>query len=221
MHAHFCILVVMLKVCLATIELCVFSASASVGALFILYFKEVIIMFNYDNIGEKIKGLAKWTFIVEAIGAVIGGIAIMLIGNDYFLAGFLTLIFGPIVAWVASWILYGFGELVDSAILYQKNGKATPIVPQQIKVQAPKPSSTIKITNTVRDTQRHCAFCGKALPAGITYCEHCDEKAESTNSTKAKTTIPGFQQYKICPHCGEIIKSSPCYVCGKPNKLFD
>ena len=34
----------------------------------------------YDNIGGKIKGLAKATFIVEAIAAVITGIALMAFG---------------------------------------------------------------------------------------------------------------------------------------------
>ena len=39
-------------------------------------------MFNYDNIGEKIKNLAKWAFIVEAIGAVITGIFLMINAAD-------------------------------------------------------------------------------------------------------------------------------------------
>jgi len=45
-------------------------------------FREVYIVFNYDNIGEKIKNLAKWAFIVEAIGAVITGIFLMINAAD-------------------------------------------------------------------------------------------------------------------------------------------
>ena len=70
-------------------------------------------MFNYDNIGGKIKGWAVWIFIVEAITAIIVGIA--LIVNDNALVGFLTIIFGPIAAWVSSWLLYGFGQLVENS----------------------------------------------------------------------------------------------------------
>ena len=68
----------------------------------------------YDNIGGKIKGLAKGTFIVEAIAAIIFGIAMMAEGDEgLVIAGALTLFCGPIVAYVGSWILYAFGQLVE------------------------------------------------------------------------------------------------------------
>ena len=40
----------------------------------------------YDNIGGKIKGLAKAMFIVEAIVAVIAGIALFATDDDFILA---------------------------------------------------------------------------------------------------------------------------------------
>ena len=64
----------------------------------------------YDNIGGKIKGLAKGTFIVETIAAIIGGIIIWADWDE--LWGPLVLFCGPIVAWISSWLLYGFGELI-------------------------------------------------------------------------------------------------------------
>lgn len=67
----------------------------------------------YDNIGNKIKSLAKTIFIVEAICTVIAGIALLATDDDFILIGLLTLFCGPIVAWVSSWILYAFGELVE------------------------------------------------------------------------------------------------------------
>jgi hypothetical protein len=73
----------------------------------------------YNNIGGKIKGLAKAFFIVEAIACVICAFVLIANGVDYHeelaVYGFLMLIFGPIVAWVSSWLLYGFGELIDKA----------------------------------------------------------------------------------------------------------
>ena len=65
----------------------------------------------YDNIGAKIKNWAKWIFIIEAISAIIGGIGLM--ANDAAFIGFIVLICGPLVAWVSSWLLYAFGELVE------------------------------------------------------------------------------------------------------------
>ena len=65
----------------------------------------------YDNIGGKIKGLAKATFIVEAIAAIIVGISLWVETEEWWCA--LILFCGPIVAWVSSWLLYGFGEIID------------------------------------------------------------------------------------------------------------
>ena len=64
----------------------------------------------YVDIGSKIKGMAKCTFIVEAIGSIIAGIALAF---DQDFSCILIAIIGPIVAWVSSWILYAFGELVE------------------------------------------------------------------------------------------------------------
>ena len=72
-------------------------------------------MFNYDNIGDKIKGLAKVTFVVEAIAAVISGFAFMASDEDLILIGLLLLGGGPFVAWVSSWLLYGFGQLIENS----------------------------------------------------------------------------------------------------------
>ncbi len=68
----------------------------------------------YADIGQKIKNWAKWIFIIELIAVVIGAFAMLFSGDDDFiLPGILTLILGPIVAFVSTWILYGFGELID------------------------------------------------------------------------------------------------------------
>ena len=69
----------------------------------------------YDNIGSKIKGLAKVTFYVEAVAAIIGGIALMVEDEDLAAMGLLLMIVGPLVAWVSTWLIYGFGELIDKA----------------------------------------------------------------------------------------------------------
>lgn len=69
----------------------------------------------YDNIGGKIKGLATAAFIVEAIASFIGAIAFMSMDSDYALVGLLIMIVGPLVAYVSSWLLYGYGKLIESA----------------------------------------------------------------------------------------------------------
>ena len=72
-------------------------------------------MFNYNNIGGKIQGLAKFFFILGAIFSVIGGIS-TIAAFDGEALGFLTaivvIIVGAIGSWIGSWMLYGFGELI-------------------------------------------------------------------------------------------------------------
>ena len=75
----------------------------------------------YENIGGKIKNWAKWIFIIEAIGAIITGLVLLFTDEDLILYGLLTLVCGPIVAWVGSWLLYAFGELVDKTSENEKN----------------------------------------------------------------------------------------------------
>ena len=83
----------------------------------------------YDNIGEKIKGLGKAAFIVEVIVAAIVGIALLASDEDLILTGLLVLLVGPIVAWVSSWLLYGFGELIDRVCEIAKNTGTSPNTP--------------------------------------------------------------------------------------------
>ena len=68
----------------------------------------------YTDIGGKIKNWAKWIFIVEAIGAVITGFVFLISWGleDGWWALFVVF-FGPVVAWVSTWLLYAFGQLVE------------------------------------------------------------------------------------------------------------
>lgn len=64
----------------------------------------------YDNIGGKLKTLAKVQFWIAAIASAITGI-VMLVSE--MVLGLLFLFGVPVIAWIATWLLYGFGELVE------------------------------------------------------------------------------------------------------------
>ena len=79
----------------------------------------------FSNIGAKIKGLAKFIFWVVSIAAVIMGMLTIIqgIGNAHneskeiitsILLGMAIMVGGVIMAWLQNFLLYGFGELVDS-----------------------------------------------------------------------------------------------------------
>ena len=89
--------------------------------------------FNYDNIGRKIKKMAKVFAIIEAVLFAIGGLWLMYLGLfDYgiedggfamFLAGAMVIVGGAFIAWVSTWMVYGFGEIIDKLTAIENNTK--------------------------------------------------------------------------------------------------
>ncbi len=69
----------------------------------------------FENIGSKIKTLAKIIFWIEVAGAVIGGISVAGIDEEFILLAFLIWIAGPLLAWVSSWFVYGYGQLIENS----------------------------------------------------------------------------------------------------------
>ena len=73
----------------------------------------------WNNIGGKIKVLAKVIFWIGAIAAVIAAISQFVLAGEAdsgipILTGFLTLILGPLFAWISSFLLVGFGQLIQN-----------------------------------------------------------------------------------------------------------
>ena len=75
----------------------------------------------YENIGKKIKVLAQAIFILESIAAVITGIVLWIDIEEGWCA--IVLFGGPVVAWISSWLLYGFGELIDKVCDIERNSR--------------------------------------------------------------------------------------------------
>ena len=83
----------------------------------------------FDNIDKKIKALAVGSCWVGIAASVIIGIATM-IDEDFFV-GLLIVVLGSLSAWLGSFVLYGFGELIGVArqILSKLNGEAVQNIP--------------------------------------------------------------------------------------------
>lgn len=68
----------------------------------------------FSNIGGKIKVLAKILCWIGIAACVIAGS--IMCGNRYTeTSGVIVLIAGPILSWISSFVLCGFGELVQAA----------------------------------------------------------------------------------------------------------
>ena len=67
----------------------------------------------YDNIGGKIKGLAKVICVIGIIVSVIAGLNVFSDNEQDEFLGVLYFIIGPLLSWIGSFCLYGFGELIE------------------------------------------------------------------------------------------------------------
>ena len=73
----------------------------------------------FDNIGGKIKGLAKTVFVISVILFVIAGFALglMFTLNENPLIGFISLFgiggIGFLISWIGSFFMYGYGQLIS------------------------------------------------------------------------------------------------------------
>ena len=92
----------------------------------------------YNNIGKKIKGLALASFIVVSIISVLAGLFMFIEDEDMAGIAMLVILVCPLIAWVSSWVLYGFGELVDKACDIERNtrGASSPVAPSSPVAQA-------------------------------------------------------------------------------------
>ena len=84
----------------------------------------------FDNIGKKIKTLAATIALVGIIVSIITGVIILGIGADMGFGvggeglvglGIMIIIIGSLISWVSSFVLYGFGELIEKTTEIAQN----------------------------------------------------------------------------------------------------
>ena len=75
----------------------------------------------FDNIGDKIKALAKVLTIFGIVISVIYGMGLMVM--NLFFVGILVMVLGSLLVWIGSFTLYGFGELINQSKFANSNSK--------------------------------------------------------------------------------------------------
>ena len=90
----------------------------------------------FNNIGKKIKILAKILLIVELAIVEIIGLDWLTFDDEQFVAiGLLMMFVAPVVLWISSWFMYGFGELIDKTCDIARNTRQGEIKSEaQVKV---------------------------------------------------------------------------------------
>lgn len=134
----------------------------------------------FDNIGGKIKMVAKLLCWIGIAASVIGGIG--MICFEMVLAGAVTIVAGCLCLWLGSLCLYGFGELIEETARSRKvNERLLDALNGQIKTDAaPTGAESAAAIGTDKidaakspawqckkclgyntSTEVNCKFCGK------------------------------------------------------------
>ena len=155
----------------------------------------------FDNIGSKIKALAKTVFIIMAVIWAISGFSFMFI-----LGGGVAILLGPLIggigillSWIGTFFLYGFGQLIENSDILVKEAKKQSNGIQRISTDNNSNNTDLNSKNTTVGASKF------------------EQTTRPVNFAQSSTTATNF---KRCPHCGERVTSKSCDVCGRENNLF-
>lgn len=143
----------------------------------------ISLIFNFDDIGIKIKNLAKWfcwiTILLIWIATPISFIA--LVADDY-TAEFcwiplVSAIVAPIFIWVSSWFIYAFGEHIEDTHAIRYNSQITNI----------DKNLQLLVNLTTEKTENHA---GTATQPSI---REAVTTPANTSTTQSANNTPTFQ----------------------------
>lgn len=138
----------------------------------------------FSNIGNKIRVLAKVLCIIGIVIAIITGLVVMIngcmmLGNRRLVGPGIGMIFGGIIvaalgvlgAWISSFVLYGYGQLIHSVQNMEAKicGNETPGYDGG--------NSAFEYTAPITSNGggKTCPNCGASNPEMSHYCEKCGQ----------------------------------------------
>lgn len=132
----------------------------------------------FDDIGGKIKTLAQVLCWIGIAVAVISGVIVFVDGS--MIVGLLTIIIGSLASWLGSFMMYGFGQLVENsdaaAYRLEKLEQAVAKM-QQGQQPAARDADAPRQVPTVSRSNRPwtCKHCSSSNAAAQLYCSNCGE----------------------------------------------
>ena len=142
----------------------------------------------FDNAGKQIKGIAIGFFITQIVVGILVAVTLFVISAladedavwiGCLLGGLFTLVATPFAAWFSALILYGFGEIVDTAIANRLNSDGEANIVSEAKPKSTPNAyfSSYKSTKTAPSktaaTSGPAAWtctCGKVNPPYMSSC---------------------------------------------------
>lgn len=142
----------------------------------------------FDNIGSKIKTLARVICWIGIIVSIISGCVLMVQNEETIFTGILIIILGPLVSWAGSFMTYGFGQLIENSDILVKQCNKMPEKQSNISDNA-----SVKSTE-ISKHQWRCDGCGNLISENV--CPICNkvgkeksEKLEALTKQKAEGLI--------------------------------
>ena len=148
----------------------------------------------FENAGNKIKDFAKVWFGIQCAAAVIGGVVLISQYRGMGFIGLLIIIGGSFVAWIFSLLLYGFGEIVDTAIANRYMNKIAPM-PRPVVSHSNSGTQRVPAQPMAKKPQVQPAAQEQAAVGGDSWiCPRC-----KTKNLKSRTT---------CWSCGASVSDN-------------
>ena len=173
----------------------------------------------FDNIGEKIKKLAKVLCWIGIALNLISGTVSIIIGAvgwrmEYLIfVGIAVAIAGPIISWAGSFLLYGFGECIEHLACQTKQNES--IIRLLQKEPDSTPTANTGLTkaesdngvSSSSDSRWVCRSCGTSNSLFVLTCYQCGAERHQTSDS----SFPKWE----CPTCGYINTGAAklCYGC--------
>ena len=150
-----------------------------------------------DNIGRKIKTLAEIGMYAGIVLSACLGILFLILGNGGI--GLVLLVVLPIVFWLSSFPLYGFGELVEKVCNIEKHIQVSG---ENVEKAANSEQKTeVTINKGEVDPKRYICdsfIVTEKIASGK--CLICMKNAEETKHCKIKNSI-GTREIAVCQDC--------------------
>ena len=169
----------------------------------------------FDNIGGKIKGLAKFICWVGIIASVILGIVLIsnassgwgeykYTNSEMVVEGIICIVGGSILSWVGSFAMYGFGELVENSSELVKMKKDEARLEKSSREAAREQPSPSGLQSTPSPNRWTCPHCGKSNPITTSVClcgtDRPSQRKVDWNCSYCGTTNRYYDEF--CNNCG-------------------
>ncbi len=153
----------------------------------------------FYNIGDKIKTLAKVMCWIGSIASIIIGIVLIVMDEDLILVGILIAAVGALLSWISSFVLYGFGQLIENSdIVAEQSSRSNQDYYQKVQINEEQ-----KERKKVKDIQRVISDDNISEDTYIDIiCPECGEQLSYLKSEIISNEI------LICPICEASIPTT-------------